>query len=324
MERRMSKLLRAVLFGSAMLSFIACNEESAVTGKGEVDFEITDAPSDDANIKSVMVTVAEIKVNGKAIPGFTKQTIDLMAYQEGSTKLLGTAQLDSKAYSSLTLVLELNNDAFGSAPGCYVKTVDGTKYKLQSTASGMAEVVVNDSWNVTSGTKNRIVMDFDLRKSIRYSDDPSMKYSFVSESNLNSAVRLVSKEKSGTIKGTYQEESSVDSEKIIVYAYRKGTFNASTETEGQTADNIFFKNAVASAEVKQTLTGKTFTLAFLEEGEYELHFYAYDQDSATGRFTVTARLQSENNVDGQVKNIISVKAGASVNITTTIRGVFSS
>jgi len=321
MKTRGLKWINAALFGLAMASMIACSDEPESNGKGDVDFEITDAPSDDANIKGVIVTVAAVKVNGQAIEGFTKQTIDLKAYQEGSTKLLGTQQLDAKSYNNITLVLDLNTDENGNEPGCYVLTKDDVKFKLKSSSTGTYDLNLNQAWNVSSSSKTKVVMDFDLRKSIRYSDDNSIKYSFVSDDNLRAAVRVVVRENSGTIKGTFQDESNTDAERIIVYAYKKGTFNANTETEAQGVDQITFKNAVASAEVKGSLTGQSYILAFLPEGDYELHFAAYNKNPDTGRYVYAARLQSETSAEGTIANTIKVKAGVSMNISSTIKGV---
>jgi len=100
-----------------MTALIACDDTSEPMGKGDVEFEITDAPSDDASVKGVWVTVADLKVDGKSVPSFAKQTIDLTAYQEGNTKLLATAgQLDAKSYNKLTLVLDLEKDQNGNTP----------------------------------------------------------------------------------------------------------------------------------------------------------------------------------------------------------------
>jgi hypothetical protein len=300
--------------------FASCSDDEKVVGKGDVEFEITDAPSDYANIKSVMVTVADVKVNGSSIEGFTKQTIDLKAYSEGSTKLLGDLQLDAKSYNSLVLVLDLDADANGNAPGCYVLTNDNMKYKLKSTTTGMAEIALNKSWTVASNATTRVIMDFDLRKTIKYSDDGSVKYSFVSDDNLKAAIRVVTDTKSGHVKGSYENESEVEAEKIVVYAYKKGTFNADIETQPQGTDQITFKNAAGSAEVKGTITGSNYTLAFLEEGDYELHFVAYNRDAETGRFSFAARLQSETSVDGSVGDIIHVKGGVTINIASSVKG----
>lgn len=312
--------IKAILFGCAAM-FTACDESNEPMGQGEVEFEITDAPIDDASVKSVVVTIAEVKVDGQSLAGFTKQTIDLKAYFDGNTKVLGNAVMDAKTYSNVVLVLDLDADAQGNSPGCYVLGQDNTKYKLKSAATGKTDIVINQSWKAVKNTKTKIVMDFDLRKSIRYSDDPSIRYSFVSDNNLKAAVRLVAKERSGTIKGTYQEDSNTEAEKIIVYAYKKGTFNASSETQAQGTDGIYFKNAVASTEVKESLTGKVYTLAFLQEGDYELHFAAYSKNASTGRVSFDAMLQSETSVDGSVANFFKVKAASTINISTSIKGI---
>jgi hypothetical protein len=321
MRKKSLSWVTAVFFGCAVTMLTACNEENEPMGQGEVEFEITDAPIDDASVKSVVVTIADVKVDGQSLSGFTKQTIDLKAYFDGNTKVLGSAVMDARTYSNVILVLDLNTDAQGNSPGCYVLDQDNLKYKLKSTATGTADIVINQSWKAAKDTKTKIVMDFDLRKSLRYSDDPTIRYSFVSENNLQAAVRLAAREKSGTIKGSYQQESDVDAERIIVYAYKKGTFNASTETQAQGTDGIYFKNAVASAAVKESLTGKVYTVAFLPEGEYELHFAAYSKNTSTGRVSFDAMLQSETSVNGSVANIIVVKANASINISTSVKGV---
>jgi hypothetical protein len=268
-----------------------------------------------------VVTVADIKVDGQSLSGFTKQTIDLKAYYDGNTKALGGAMMDARTYSNVVLVLDLDADAQGATPGCYVLGQDNVKYKLKSNSAGKMDLIINQSWKAVKDSETKIVMDFDLRKSIRYSDDANIKYSFVSDANLQEAVRLTAKEKSGTIKGTYQENSSVDADKIIVYAYKKGTFNAAAETEAQGSDGIYFKNAVTSAEVKEGLTGNVFTVAFLPEGEYELHFAAYSKNAANGRMSFDAMLQSETSVNGTVANIIKVKAATSINISASIKGI---
>jgi hypothetical protein len=315
--------IKVAFVGFAMASLVACSDDNGSVGKGEVEVEITDAPADDASVKGVIVTVAEIKINGQTISGFQKQSIDLKAYQEGSTKLLlNSTQIDAKSNNNITLVLDLDQDANGNTPGCYVLTTDNTKYKLKSTTSGKIEVTANQSWKMVSNTKSKVVVDFDLRKSIKHHSDASIRYSFVSDENLRAAVKVVSKESAGTIKGSYSDESSTDADMIVVYAYKKGTFNASAETQAQGEDELMFKNASGSAEVKSSITGKSYTLAFLEEGDYELHFAAYKKDSTSGRYQFTTSLQSQTTANGSVADIIKVKAGASVNISSNIKGSF--
>ena len=96
--------------------FTSCNKDEP-SGTGQVEIQVTDAPTDDASVKSVFVTVTEVRVDGTAISGFTKQTIDLKAYQEGNVKTLGTTSLSAGAHSQLTFVLDVDHDANGNAPG---------------------------------------------------------------------------------------------------------------------------------------------------------------------------------------------------------------
>src|SRR5678815_2574115 len=168
MKKRSWNRLHFIGLAVLGLALGACSDDEPM-GKGDVDFEITDAPSDDASIKSVFVTITDVKIGGQSVAGFTKQTIDLKAYHEGNTKLFANAkQLDAKSYNNLTLVLDMNTDANGNTPGCYVQTVDNAKYKLSSNASATSEIAVNRTWTVAKNTKSAIVLDFDLRKSIKY------------------------------------------------------------------------------------------------------------------------------------------------------------
>jgi hypothetical protein len=303
-----------------LLLFAACSEEEM--GKGNVEFEITDAPIDDAAVDAVMVTVADVKVNGTSVSGFTKQTINLKAYQEGNTKLLATAmQLDAKTYSNLTLVLDLDHDADGNEPGCYVRTTDQSKYKLRTNAAGTLNVALSKSWTVRSNTTTKIVLDFDLRKSIVHSDNVDIRYRFVSDDNLTAAIRIVAKDNAGTIKGTYEESESTNADQVIAYAYKKGTFSASTETQAQGEDNLLFAKAVASAKVKESLSGKVFTLALLEAGEYELHFASYNENDS-GRMTFVASHQSQISVNGSLSNYVMLQGGVTTNISANITSAF--
>jgi len=309
---------RTILFGSVMFMLPSCDRSNEPMGKGEAEFQITDAPSDDAAIKGVFVTVTDIKVDGKSISGFTKQTIDLKAYQEGTTKLLGTAQLDAKAYSNITLVLDTDADATANSPGCYVLTTDNAKFKLRS--SGTVNVMASKGWSVPANGKSTIILDFDLRKSIRKMDDAAIRYNFVSDDNLQSSVRLVSQDNAGTINGSYAEQTSSNADKVIVYVYKKGTFSATTEAQAQGDDAIFFKNAVASTEVKLGLSGNSYKLAFLEAGDYELHFAGYKKDVATSRFTFQTMLKSETSTGGSVGDFVTIQKGITLSISSTITG----
>ena len=165
------------------------------------------------------------------------------------------------------------------------------------------------------------MLDFDLRKSITYAENAETRYRFVSDHNLREAIRIVAKGNAGTIKGSYQESTSSNADQVIVYAYKRGAFNAFMETQPQGEDKLLFAKAVSSVKVKQGFTGaKTFTLALLEAGEYELHFAAYNESA--GKMMFSTMLSSEIKVNGSVINYVTLQSEVTTNISTNITGLF--
>ena len=94
--------MKSFLKGSLMLLavftlFARCSDDEGSTSDvtGTVNFELTDGPIDDANIEGVFITVIGVEVDGEPVDSFTKQTINLMDYQGGTTKLLGSFQVEA-------------------------------------------------------------------------------------------------------------------------------------------------------------------------------------------------------------------------------------
>ena len=64
----------------AALLFVQCEDETPVMPEpetGQANVQMTDAPSDDANVKATFVTVSEVKGDGETFEGFNgKATFD--------------------------------------------------------------------------------------------------------------------------------------------------------------------------------------------------------------------------------------------------------
>ena len=287
----------SLLMIAMAFTFVNCQKDSDddpnnLEAKGTVEFEITDAPIDDTNIEGTFVTVTAVKVDGEAISSFSgKQTIDLMAYQNGDTKALGLAELETGTYSNVSLVLDYDADVNGDAPGCYVKTTDNKKHSLKSTANSTSEIVIsNTTFEVRENSTTKIVMDFDVRKAVKKQDNPQAddEYDFVTEAELKSSVRVVNKENTGKVQGDCSDNLGVAGDRIVVYAYKKGTYDKNTETTGQGSSNIMFKNAETSAVVSSS---GSYDLSFLTEGEYELHFVGYEDSNNDGKMEAKGMLE---------------------------------
>ncbi|RMF31446.1 MAG: DUF4382 domain-containing protein [Bacteroidetes bacterium] len=315
--RKFGLLVMAAL--GAMFLFTQCSDDDALQSHGQVQFEITDAPIDDAQVQGAFVTVSEVRVDGQPFGGFSgKQTIDLLAYQNGQVKSLGLGELEAGTYNNVTLVLDFEQDADGNAPGCYVLTDDNVKHDLSANAQTANEITIQSQpFTVEENGRTNLVIDFDLRKAIkRESSGSSSKYAFVTSAELNSALRWTEKESSGQVEGNCQNSFQY-ADKVVVYAYQKGTFDKPVEMSGQGASNIEFKNAVTSATVDAQ---GNFTLSFLPEGEYELVFAAYEDSDNDGRFELAGTLSLE--IIGSINlGAVSVNANGTVNIQVIATGL---
>jgi len=282
MKNKILLIAPAILLFAMVLT--SCKKDDANSGSASTDIKVTDAPSDDVNVSGTFVTISEIKVDGKTVQGFTKTTVDLAAYQNGSTKSIGTFNLEGKTYSSITFVLDFDTDASGNAPGSYVLTTGNVKHKL-TTSSNV--ITVTKNYTLHSNASNTIVADFDLRKMIvAQAGTPGDEYDFATSAELQNDVRVVVLTNAGKISGTLTDGVS-GSGKVVAYAYKKGTYNRTTEMTGQGTSSVQFKNAVTSALVG---AGGSYQLHFLEAGDYEIHYASYKDTNADGKYELQGTL----------------------------------
>lgn len=291
------------------IAFHSCdNEDPVVPGdEGTVRFEITDGPIDDPNVQAVFVTVANVKVDGEVIDGFAgKQTIDLLLYQNGKVKALGTDQLEAGTYGNVELVLDLTQDATNTGPGSYVLTRDGVKHQLSINGNTSGEVSIGSSeFVVEDGETTDVVIDFDLRKAIRYqSGTGNDRYDFVANADLSNALRLVAKTETGAITGTATRGAALADATVVAYAYVKGTYNAS-ERQAQGDAQIRFRNAVTSARVDAM--GK-YQLSFLQEGDYEVVLAAYEDEDGDGEVEFQGTVQVD--ILGGILDLADIQVNA--------------
>jgi len=301
----------------ALVGMMSCskNDDAAMGGESyNTSFEVTDAPIDNAEVEAVFVTIANVSVDGKSLEGFTATTINLAALVNGKTEALGNLDLQAKSYSSIVFELDFDKDVNGDAPGCYVEKANGEKDALIATSN---KITITDKFEVLANATNVIVIDFDLRKTIKEEKDGlSSDFNFVTMAELTAGIRTVNAELTGKISGSVNDANNT-SDKIIVYAYEKGTFNADVETQGKGESEVTFANAVTSAEVKN-LSG-SYSLDFLEEGEYELIFASYKEDD-NSEFYFNALLNVESTTGlnlGAIEINSAIQISANVTVTGT-------
>tara|TARA_R100001369_G_scaffold91830_1_gene134363 strand:+ start:5402 stop:6349 length:948 start_codon:yes stop_codon:yes gene_type:complete len=301
----------------ALVGMMSCSKNDDATMEGEsynTSFEVTDAPIDNAEVEAVFVTITNVSVDGKSLEGFNATTVNLAALVNGKTEALGNLDLQAKSYSSIVFELDFDKDVNGDAPGCYVEKANGEKDALVATSN---KITINDTFEVLANATNVIVIDFDLRKTIKEEKDGlSSDFNFVTMAELTAGIRTVNAELTGKISGSANDANNT-SDKIIVYAYEKGTFNADVETQGKGESEVTFANAVTSAEVKG-LSG-SYSLDFLEEGEYELIFASYKEDD-NSEFYFNALLNVESTTGlnlGAIEVSSTLQISANVTVTGT-------
>ena len=266
---------------TCILIFNSCKKENS-SNSAPTAIKVTDSPIDDASVSGAFVTIADIKLDGQSVQGFSKTTIDILAYQNGLTKTIGNFNLEGRTYNMVTFVLDFDTDASGNTPGCYVLSTGSVKHKLQSTSN---IITISKNLTLQGGISNSIVADFDLRKMIVYqSGGAGDHYDFATAAELATSVRVMAEKNTGTISGNVTGTFS-GAAKVVAYAYKKGTFNRATEMMGQGTSNIQFKNAVSSSVVSGG-TG-SYQLHFLESGDYEIHFASYSDTNSDGEFELT-------------------------------------
>jgi hypothetical protein len=272
-----------VAIAMVAIIFSNCKKEEDEEKSGQINLEITDAPSDDANIQGTFITVSMIRIDGDTVEGFEKQTINISSYQNGETKLLFAGQAEAKSYSNISLELDFESDVAGNSPGCYV-IKNNEKQNLAASLGTQLEITFEHGFTVEEGLNTDLVIDFDLRKSIKRNETSAeTDYSFVADADLKSCFRLVEPAKAGIISGEVSYSNSSNLE-FIVYVYKKGEYSFIVETQGQGSGNVMFAKAVTSSKVKQD---GTYTLAFLEEGDYEIHVASYSRTIIGGRLNFT-------------------------------------
>lgn len=301
----------SLLFITGLFILLSCNKSENIVDipTGIIQLEVTDAPIDNAEVAGAFITISQIIIDGDTNLLTERHSIDLLAYQNGNTKILGLYQLPGGSYNHLDLVLDLQQDAFGNTPGCYVATKDGKKHNLypSSNLTKTLTLPINDL-TIKAGNKTEVVLDFDLRKLIKAGSESQIKYQFVEDNMLELGIRVLNKQSTGSIKGLFQSEINQEN-KIVVFAYREGTYHVSREIK-QHASIPNFPSAQNSALVSRE---GEFTIAFLEKGTYHLVFAAFHPTNGSnllGVFEVRANSGidlTQVNIEAGNQTIISGK-----------------
>jgi hypothetical protein len=310
-----SILIITFLVISSFFFLHSCTKEDDGMGeRGTLSLKITDAPSDDDQIKGIFITIAGIKVNGKPIRNFVPQTIEISSYNNGKTKLILEKKLAAKQYRNITLVLDKEKNDRGDTPGNYVLTDDNMKHDLFEQVNSSEEIGIIKDFEILPGAETRLVIDFDLRKAVVHGENVAgYTYRFADNNGLQQAVRIVDESKTANITGKVYKRGK-DDDKMLVLLYRKGEFDDFKETSER---KILFPGSVSSASIDQD---DNYRLSFVEEGEYEIKVASF-KNSGNG-YHFTGFLKTTSKRTGTLLNDISVSAGSELELNIEVFTLF--
>lgn len=293
-----SKLLGILL----LTGLFACSDGSAeVESKGKARISATDAAVDAKNVNSVNLSVSEVRAtaNGESrtVATFSSpKKFNLMAYQNGETYFLGEGEIEAGSYSDLRFILSGASDS-------YVEMKDGSRKDLIIENATTTGYQISGAFDVAANSTTNLVADIDLRKAIVTEANNTSESSF----KLRSNGRVVVEDLSGEIKGKVEGEANSGNQ-LVVYAYQKGTFSSSEESEpaeGRTR----YEGSINSAIVAED---GSYTLAFMEEGDYEVIVASYSNTDNDEDLEFQGRVESELMINGSLFNTISVTSNSTV------------
>lgn len=293
----------------AALALGACRKDGSADANLRI--AMTDAPVDDARVKGVFITVVDLRVDGQALEGFTPTTFEISAYQRGALKMLAQTRLDPGTYREITLVLDYSQSVSGQTPGCWVEEHNGTKHPLQSTS---ATLTLSKTFVVSQDKPTILVLDMDLRKAIRRNSTGGSGYALVANAELRAATRVLVQGQTGVL-GGHCDNPVTSSDRILVHAYHKGTYNALLERIE--VQGLAFGNAVTSAAVDAR---GDYELHFLPPGDYELVFVACKDLNGNGEMDLQGTLLL-NVLTGQDLKAVSVQAESRTSVNVRVSGL---
>ena len=228
--------------------------------KGTVSFSLTDAPTDDVNVKGVYVTFNALRYqyadsddNWEYIELNESRTINLLDLQDGNTTLLHEIELPSGEISHVHFIIDTNE--------CYVDLYVGGVQPLYVPSGDEIGFEAFGGFTVEAGKTVNVTADFDVRKSVTMTEN--------GEYILCPTIKIVDNNDVGCIKGTMDLALTRDISSVVVYTYEDESWNIN---EADTTNN--FSGAVLSNSVKM----KSYTLPWLSIGRYDLVIVAYDSN----------------------------------------------
>ena len=275
----------------AVLPLILCacgstDSTTSTTSTGFLDLALTDAPVDEAAEVLVVVEAIELKpVDAEAITiDLTPvRRLDLLQYRNGETfNLLEQARVQAREYEWLRLRIRAQENL---QDGSYIRLRDGRQFPLFIPSGAETGLKLIRRFTVSQGGVTRLLIDFDLRKSLV--QPPGQSPNWI----LKPVLRLMDRLRTGTLAGTVNLTDLAASFGLGrtecdagLYLFA-GADRVPDDMDGDPsdgADPVVYRPLDPARE----LTQAEYRIHYLEEGPYTLAFtceFGLDNDPTTSQ-----------------------------------------
>jgi hypothetical protein len=247
--------------------------EVASTAPGSLSINITDAPIDGASEVIVVFTGIELhQASGSTtnIDFGSPKSIDLIKLQQGVTSALTQeSAVPAGNYDWMRLKVLASKNSQGES---YIKLLSGQQYPLWIPSGAESGLKLNRPFTVAQGSITRLVVDFDLRKSI--TAPPGQDPNYI----MRPTLRLLDQLQVGKISATINlatlattqlgAGAAVSACKAGLYLFSGGTATPDDQDGSATdgADPIIYQPLTYDG----VNTSVAVNIPFLEAGTYSL------------------------------------------------------
>ncbi|WP_373032985.1 DUF4382 domain-containing protein [Sulfurovum sp.] len=249
------KLIGLALSLTIMTLISGCGGGGGTTSSsatGEVVLKLTDAPTDDKNVKAVYVTFdalryqyADSNDSWQDVDLNESRTINLLDLQDGNTTLLNHVELPAGEIAHVRFVIDTDD--------CWIDFFEGDIQPLEVPSGDQTGFKAIGGFTIPAGGTVNVTADFDVRKSVTSTGNGIYK--------LRPTIKIIDNIEVGEINGTMTLDLDENVSSVIVYAYEDGSWDAN---ESNVTNN--FGNAVLSTDA----TDGSYILPWLTVGTYDL------------------------------------------------------
>ena len=250
------KLIAFILSLTLMTLISGCggggDTSSTASNTGTVSLRLTDAPTDDENVKGVYVTFnalryqyADSNDSWQDVDLNESRTINLLDLQDGNTTLLNHVELPAGEIAHVRFVLDTDD--------CWIDFFVGEIQPLEVPSGDQTGFKAIGGFTIPAGGTVNVTADFDVRKSVTATGNGKYK--------LRPTIKIIDNIEVGEINGTMTLDLDENVSSVIVYAYEDGSWDAN---ESNATNN--FGNSVLSTDA----TDGSYTLPWLTVGTYDL------------------------------------------------------